>query len=94
MNRRPTAAIARDVAVFLRGNHINPLEITAAEYDALNPPYRAVRMKLYFLTFGRAMKHVARQIDRLQNNLAKVSVEPVKVAKTPVPKGAKVVNEP
>jgi len=91
MNR--TAAVARDVAQFLLSNHIDPLTITAAEYDALNPPYRAVRMKIYFLTFGRAMRMVARHIERLKTNLTKTSVVKPKVAKTPVKKEDKAVNE-
>lgn len=90
MNR--PAAVARDVAQFLLGNHINPLEITAAQYDALNPPCRAVRMKIYFLTFGRAMKIVARHMERLKINATKTSVAP-EVAKTPKRTGAKAVNE-
>ena len=89
-----SAAVARDVALFLKGNHVNPLELTAKEYDALLPPYRAVRMKIYFLTFKRAMQIVARHIERIETNLAKTPVAP-EVAKTPVRKqGAKVVNEP
>lgn len=90
MNR--SAAVARDVAQFLLSNHVNPLELTAAEYDALNPPYRAIRMKIFFLTFKRAMNIVARHIERLKTNLAKTSEVPV-VAKTPVRKGAKAVDE-
>ena len=94
MNRTPATAMARDVAQFLMDKKVNPLELTAAEYDALAPPYRAIRMKLYFLTFARAMKHVAHQVERLETNLAKVSVKPAKLAKTPVRKETKVVNEP
>jgi len=66
MNRTPATAIARDVAQFLIDKKVNPLHITAAQYDNLAPPYRAIRMKLYFLTFARAMKHVASQVERLQ----------------------------
>ena len=40
------------------------------------------------------MKHVAHQVERLETNLAKVSVKPAKLAKTPVRKETKVVNEP
>lgn len=72
MNRRPVAAIARDVAEFLSANHVKPLELTVAQYDALNPPYTSYKLKVYFLTFTRAMKHVARQVERLQNNKAQL----------------------
>ena len=86
--------MARDVAQFLMDKKVNPLELTAAEYDALAPPYRAIRMKLYFLTFARAMKHVAHQVERLETNLAKVSVKPAKLAKTPVRKVLRLGTNP
>ena len=72
MNRRPVAAIARDVAEFLIANHIDPLDITVAQYDALKPPYTSYRLKIYFLTFTRAMKHIARQVERLNSNKVEV----------------------
>lgn len=64
MNR--SAAMARNVAQFMVDNSLDPLTITETEYTATNPPYTAMRLKLYFLSFRRAMLHTARHVERIR----------------------------
>lgn len=88
MNR--PAAMARDIAELFIKKDIDPLAITEKEFDALEPPYRAVRMKMYFLTWKRAMLLVSRHMERIQ-------VRPKEVARSPASRREaarkKVVNE-
>lgn len=88
MNR--SAAVARDIAEFFIKKDIDPLNITEKEFDALEPPYRAIRVKIYFLTWRRAMVLVSRHMERIR-------ARPQSVARSPAARREalkkKVVNE-
>lgn len=88
MNR--AAAVARDIAELFIKKDVDPLTITEKEFDALEPPYRAVRMKIFFLTWRRAMTIVSRHMERIK-------ARPQVVARSPAARREaalkKVVNE-
>lgn len=90
MNR--TAAMARTVAEYFIANDINPETITIEEYGKGTPPYTANRLKVYFMTFRRAMLQVKNQMERIKSQTPSASakkpplVKPTVAKKAPVPK--------
>lgn len=83
MNR--PAAVARDIAQFMLDLGIeDPCKLTAKEYDELKPPYRSVRVKIYFLTFARGMSLASRHMARLtENEDKKILAKPVSARNRP-----------
>lgn len=86
MNR--TAAMARTVAEYFIANNIDPETITIEEYNKGSPPYTANRLKLFFMTFRRAMLQIKSQMERIKSRTPPASAKKPPLVKKVVAKKA------
>lgn len=86
MNR--TAAMARTVAEYFIENNIDPDTVTMEEYTKGSPPYTVNRLKIYFMTFRRAMLQVKAQIQRVKSRTPTASAKKSPLIKKPATKKA------
>lgn len=86
MNR--TAAMARTVAEYFIANNIDPDTVTMEEYTKSSPPYTVNRLKIYFMTFRRAMLQVKTQMQRVKSRTPAASAKKSPLVKKLVAKKA------